>query len=392
MIFSGKGIDKISADDILGLVEAGVPEGKEVDYKQNMPANDNDGKKEFLADVSSFANTTGGYLIFGVREKNLIPIDVCGLPITNPDVEIQRLENMIRDGIDPRIPSVATRAVPLGASKYVVLIHIPKSFLQPHVVRFQNHWRFYARHSAGKYPLDVDEVRSAFLLSESIADRVRQYRAERLGKIISGETPVRMPQTPKFILHVVPAGSFSSDRRIDLLPVTENWGDWLLPIRFGGASSRYNLDGFLSYAVTGADQSPSYIQLFNNGCIEAVVSFNPALTNQDRILPARGYEKLIIQETNRFLRIGSKLGFSLPLFVMISFHGVLGYAIRTRSSFSGNSDAIDRDDLILPEVMFNDFETDTTKVLKPAFDSLWNAGGWPGSMSYKEGKWIDDTQ
>lgn len=390
MIFSGRRIEDISVDDMRVLVESGVPEGKEIDYKQTLPTNDNEGKREFLADVSSFANTAGGYLVFGIREENMIPVEMCGLSIPNTDLEIQRLENMIRDGIDPRIPSVTTRAIPIGQSRFVVIIHIRRSFLQPHVVRFQNHWRFYARHSAGKYPLDVDEVRSAFLLSESIADKVRRYRADRLGKIISGDTPVRMPATPKFILHVVPAGSFSSDRRIDVLPVTENWGDWLLPIRFGGASSRYNLDGFLSYAVTGADHSPSYIQLFNIGCIEAVVSFNPTLNNRDKILPARGYEKLVIQETKRFLKIGSKLGFSLPLFVMISFHGVLGYSIRTRNSFLDNADPIDRDDLILPEVMFIDFEADPEEILKPAFDSLWNAGGWPGSISYKDGKWVDD--
>lgn len=256
------------------------------------------------------------------------------------------------------------------------------------MVRFQNHWRFYARHSAGKYPLDVDEVRSAFLLSESIADRVRRYRADRLGRIISEETPVRMPPTPKFILHVVPAGSLSSDRRIDLLPVTENWGEWLLPIRFGGSSSRYNLDGFLTYAVTGENHSPSYIQLFTNGSIEAVVSFNPSLPNDPKFIFAQNQEELIIRETGRFLRIGAKLGVSLPIFVMISYHDVMGYSIRTRDSFFANGEIIDREDLILPEVLFNDYDADPTIVLKPAFDSLWNAGGWPCSMSYKEGKWV----
>lgn len=295
MVFAGKRIFEISADDIRGLLVAGVPEGKEVDYKQNLPASDNEGKKEFLADVSSFANTTGGYLIFGIKEENLIPVDICGLPNLNPDIDILRFENMIRDGIDPRIPGVAMRAVQIDGSKYVLLIHVPRSFLQPHVVRFQNHWRFYARNSAGKYPLDVDEVRSAFLLSESIAEQIRRYRSDRLGKIVSGETPVRMPQTPKFIIHVAPAGAFSSGARINLSPVTEKWGDWLLPVRFGSASSRYNIDGFLSWAVTGTSESPSYIQLFTNGCIEAVVSFNPTLSSQDKILPAIGYEKRVFR-------------------------------------------------------------------------------------------------
>lgn len=49
---------------------------------------------------------------------------------------------------------------------------------------------------------------------------------------------------------------------------------------------------------------------------------------------------------------------------------------------------IDRDALISPEILVESFEIDPTKVMRPIFDSIWNAAGWPRSMNYDEaGEW-----
>jgi len=39
-----------------------------LDYKRDVPGESDQDKKEFLADISSFANATGGDLIYGVDE------------------------------------------------------------------------------------------------------------------------------------------------------------------------------------------------------------------------------------------------------------------------------------------------------------------------------------
>jgi len=50
---------------------------------------------------------------------------------------------------------------------------------------------------------------------------------------------------------------------------------------------------------------------------------------------------------------------------------------------------IDRDALLVPEVMVESFEFDSAEILKPILDAVWNATGWPRSMNYDEsGKWI----
>ncbi len=121
--------------DLRGLLGAQVREGRTVDYKLAVASQDKD-KKEFLADVTSFANTNGGTLYVGIREETGIPVEIVGLPSEEADSEIQRLENILMHGVDPRIPGLHIEPVACGAS-IVLAILIPKSWAGPHMVTFQ---------------------------------------------------------------------------------------------------------------------------------------------------------------------------------------------------------------------------------------------------------------
>ena len=74
-----KPLEQITIEDLETLVENSVPESRTIEYKQCFPSNKDSDKKEFLADVSSFANTIGGILIFGITEKKGVPIDIPGV-------------------------------------------------------------------------------------------------------------------------------------------------------------------------------------------------------------------------------------------------------------------------------------------------------------------------
>lgn len=122
MAFEGKIFDSINAEDILALQADEVSEGKILEYKRSLPGDGDEDRKEFLKDASSFANTAGGYLIFGIEEKGGVPTSIPGIGPVNPDKERQRLENMLRDGIAPRIPGVHIRDVQLADGRLVVLL------------------------------------------------------------------------------------------------------------------------------------------------------------------------------------------------------------------------------------------------------------------------------
>lgn len=98
-----KSIKDIIVEKFKILKDNGVPEGKIIEYKQDLKLFQDNDKKEFLYDVSSFANATGGDLIFGISENREtgLPETLAGISISNFDEEIRKIESLMRDGIVP---------------------------------------------------------------------------------------------------------------------------------------------------------------------------------------------------------------------------------------------------------------------------------------------------
>src|SRR5438309_1734620 len=103
MALWNKQLGSIVEDDLQALRIGQYAEAKRIEYKQPLPDNMSSNKKEFLADVSSFANAVGGDLVFGIKEDHGVPVEICGIEISDLDTEIRRLELIILDGIRPRI-------------------------------------------------------------------------------------------------------------------------------------------------------------------------------------------------------------------------------------------------------------------------------------------------
>jgi len=59
---------QLTESDLLMLISNRDSERKTLDYKRDPVGVGELDKKEFLYDASSFANTLGGYLIFGMEE------------------------------------------------------------------------------------------------------------------------------------------------------------------------------------------------------------------------------------------------------------------------------------------------------------------------------------
>jgi len=61
--------DSIDKTIIESLFSNQVRENRTLDYKELLPANGRDDRKEFLADITAFANAAGGDIVFGITEK-----------------------------------------------------------------------------------------------------------------------------------------------------------------------------------------------------------------------------------------------------------------------------------------------------------------------------------
>ncbi|MFC1492299.1 helix-turn-helix domain-containing protein [Nitrospinota bacterium] len=144
-------LEEIEQVDLQNLIDTEVREGTTIDYKREISLDTGDEKREFLADVSSFANAAGGDLVIGMDEENGAPSAYPGLDLPDPDSEILRIENLIRSGIAPRLPGIAIKLILLDGGRFVMVIRIGRSWVSPHRVIFRSHDKFYGRNSGGKY-------------------------------------------------------------------------------------------------------------------------------------------------------------------------------------------------------------------------------------------------
>lgn len=215
-------------------------------------------------------------------------------------------------------------------------------------------------------------------------DRLKEFRAERIGLIIGGETRVKMEEGARAVLHIVPQRAFETTPDLDLLKIMQE-GDYLWPIDSGNQSStRYNFDGLLSF-ITEGDYALSYVQHFHNGIVEAVNS--SLLTNRSGELTIAGLrlEEEIRKLVKGALPLLSKHEIETPLHIMLSLLHVKGYRIGVNRS---ERYPIDRDELIIPAAALESFESDIDQVLLPAFNRMWNAAGVPRSPNYDDdNKW-----
>jgi hypothetical protein len=382
-----KAVAAIREIDLQLLVDNSVLERKTLEYARSLPSSDSE-KIEFLAEVSSLANTLGGELVYGIAQDNKtgFPSKLEGLNLRNVEQEIMRLENCIKDGIEPRIPSVTFTPVVLSNSRIALVVKVQKSWNLPHRVKFQGYNRFFSRNTNGIYEMDLEELRVAFGFSDTIAEKITKFREQRISKLYSNEVPVPFSRHAKIMLHLMPLVSFTPGKRYDINKMANEHANLMAPIYCGSYSHRYNLDGFLTYA--SGEVSDSYVQLFRNGVIEVVEGFLLKPEGEELLIPSVSYEEELIESLPRYLAVLKTLNIELPFLVFMTLIGVKGYSMSTAGVLYRGRTPIERDVLPLPEILIDSYDVAADKILKPFFDCVWNACGFERSLNYDgSGNW-----
>lgn len=377
------------------LLTDAVSEGRQLDYKEQLPGSSDDDKREFLSDVTSFANAAGGDMIFGIRERRDAqgkptgePEAVVGITGLNLDAERLRLENLMRDGIAPRTARIALHEIPRGQNAPCLLLRIPKSWSGPHMVTFKNYSRFFSRNSGGKYQLDVGEIRAGFLAAETAQQRIRAFRAERIGRILANETPIRVGDGPKLIFHALPVGS-TTDAWNRFLAIEERQIPGLLqPISGHPSSWRFNLDGFVVHTQRDDHGRDCYLQLFRDGGIETV--------SQGVIVPVQdmggfhgvNVESELIVGVGRLIAFWNRVEVRPPMTFGLTLTGVRGMKILQFPGCRMEEGTFDADVVVIPEIIVDDLQVAPDLMLRSLFDYLWQGSGWPASPYYRaDGRW-----
>jgi hypothetical protein len=386
-----KRFEDIAKEDIERLVADGERENRTIEYKQALPGGSDNDKKEFLADVSSFANASGGDLFYGIEDDRDgegrptgVPKEAAGIPGINADQTVARLESMIRDGVEPRIPGLRIKAIEGFRDGPVIVVRIPQSWAAPHMITFRPSPRFYSRTSTGKIPLGVPEIRAAFIQSEAVPERIRRFREERLGRIVAGEAPVVLADGARIVTHVVPIRTMTMASQYD--PACFVNREAIYPPGGGCTAMRPNLEG---YVTSSGDQRGAlgYAQFFRNGAVEAV-SVTPVESPNGNFLPCEGYEQEILRWSAQCFKILRSLGIDPPFSVMLSLLGMKGVDLYVGPRLHRHSAPINRDVLALPDVLFDGSIEDVASGLRPLFDLVWQTFGYARSFNYDEsGHW-----
>ena len=223
--------------DLRTLIDQPVFEDKTTEYKEVLNLSNDEAKRKFLAGVASFANASGGDLIYGIKAEDGRPISLQALVGFNPDQALLTLSELVRSHIPPKVYGIGFQPVALASGGYALVIRVPKTWAGAHMLTYGKDNRFYTRGANGRTLMDVPEIRSAFSLAEATAEKIRRFRLERIGNILADETPVSLNGTARIVIHLCPLASFEPGYRCDLEAVRGNRTK-LHPMRARGWAQR----------------------------------------------------------------------------------------------------------------------------------------------------------
>lgn len=155
--------EEYSISDIEALIAMGAEESINLEFKsKGALQNTNKHKNELAKDVSAFANSAGGIIIYGIEEVEHVASSISFIndeKITKEWIEQILNSNIFRklDGL--RIIPVKTSA---NDSQRVFLIKVNESKIGPHMVNN----KYYKRHNFQAIPMEEYEVRSNYFKSQ----------------------------------------------------------------------------------------------------------------------------------------------------------------------------------------------------------------------------------
>jgi predicted HTH transcriptional regulator len=110
----------IRRHELYDLIESG--EGPDVEFKRQFSS-----PEKIAKEIIAFANTRGGYLLFGVDDDGTV------VGVRSEKSELEEIEHAARWMIEPPV-NIITENVHAGRGLDIVLVRVPESTLKPHTL------------------------------------------------------------------------------------------------------------------------------------------------------------------------------------------------------------------------------------------------------------------
>jgi hypothetical protein len=149
-------LEEWTLDVIQEVADSGGNENDVYDFKGDLQ--DADGQRKIVA---AFANTRGGFLIFGVTDDRKVE------GVAN--VELPRdFGGKLKNGLEPSVEYRFVPPIALGTGRLLYVAEVPRSARGPHAVLLKGSWAFLKRTAAGNNDaMSYEEIRLAFQDTET---------------------------------------------------------------------------------------------------------------------------------------------------------------------------------------------------------------------------------
>ena len=369
-----KKIADIGEGDIQLLVDTQRAEDRYIDFKKDWSDASFDG---LAADVCAFANTDGGDIVVGMASVDRVASKLMGVACASVDQQIRKVEDAVRARIEPRVSGVEVRYIPRKGADGVFVVRVAPSASAPHRVIAGN--AFYARASAGNNPMDIFQVREAFLRGALAEERAREFRKKRIADLYV-DSSQRKGQSVWTLLHIVSIPAMARSSLIDGKSLFHATFD-VPPLGFFGPANEqiYNLDGVLRQSGIQA------VQTYRDGRIEGRIRLARVPSAFEVQLPAPTPVSLaqissaVHAAVPPYTAFLNRLDFAPPYSVMLTLINT------AQQDFASHTTHVrtELEVLEIPDVTINDLQYDTIAAgCRQLTDVLYQSFGLPATEPF----------
>ena len=378
-LINGKDLIDCSLEDIrIMLDNSDYRESEHLDFKRNFSFLEIEkGKQrnakvsEFRSDVCAFANSDGGYLMYGVGEDRGVAHELMGVDIPDNNVdkfELDRKNNL--SSIMPRIPPVQFKFLKVSDGKYIVIIYVQHDFFAPYIyLEDESDYKIFRRVGNAKKSASYMELKNMFTQSLSLEKEIENFRKDRIQYFRAQEDTDDHRYSRFLLLHIIPETFLNSiyDKTLYILEKRKS-------IKFGAIFKSVNCDSFVQPNVDGLRSVNNYsgteCLLFNNGVSELYL---PLESNDLFDLSNRYYPNGILyfgsirerlpMYISTYLSLFSQLFIANRYFVCASLIGCKG-AAPYASMYPTNISTIDRNMVICKPTIFTSDSSEKDKNMR----------------------------
>lgn len=218
---------------------------------------------------------------------------------------------------------------------------------------------------------------------------IKKWRDERINKIISKQTPLKLNSDEAILaIHLIPYSFNDLNTNTDFNKLKTH-KEYFLPLSLDEAlkeffinQSFYNNDGYVFYSnIEGPNElQRAYTQIFHSGAIESVESISKPPSDPQQgikgIISIERIRDLIVKCGKEYIDGLNKSAVSTPVVMSVSLLDIKNYGLGL--GYNRVSITVQEERLIFTEIVFKNLsinENEYKELIKPLLDNLANTIG-----------------